>query len=174
MIFLKIVTLSCLVFICCQDLLYRAVYWICFPILAILFFVMKASFTGAEEVLKDAWYALIFLTLQLLILSIYFSVKHKKFVNITREYLGWGDVLFLVSLVFYLSPGNYVFFYIASLLLVLFYALLINLTSDKANKHIPLAGLQAALLGMAILVEQIVSNFNLYNDDWIYILINKL
>jgi hypothetical protein len=135
---------------------------------------MKSGLTGTEEVLKDAGYALTFLSLQLLILSIYFSAKHKKLVNITREYLGWGDILFLLSLVFYLSPGNYVFFYIASLILVLFYVLLINLTSDEADKHIPLAGLQAALLGVAMIADFAVGSFDLYNDDWIYILINKL
>lgn len=168
---LQIVILSCLAFICCQDLLCRAVYWWCFPVLAILMGVLKYNLLGLEHTLIDVAYGLFFLITQLFILWIYFSAKHKKLINITDNYLGWGDVLFLIAIPFYLSPVNYVLFYVVSLILVLLYAL----TTTKLitnNKHIPLAGLQAALLGIAMIIDYAVPNLVLYEDNWMYFLIN--
>lgn len=171
MILLQILILICLAFICYQDLLYRAVYWWCFPILAILLAILKYNYTGIEQTVTDAVCGLLFLATQLFILWIYFSVKHRKLINITDNYLGWGDVLFLIAIPFYLSPVNYVLFYVLSLTLVLLYAL----TTTKLitnNKHIPLAGLQAALLGIAMIIDYVTPSLSLYTDNWMYFLIN--
>jgi len=171
MVLLQILILVCLAFICYQDLLYRAVYWWCFPVLAILFGVLKYNILGIEQVLTDAAYGLLFLSGQLFVLWIYFSAKHKKLINITDNYLGWGDVLFLIAVPFYLSLVNYMLFYVLSLILVLLYAL----TTAKLitnNKHIPLAGLQAALLGVAMIIDFVVPNLALYDDNWMYFLIH--
>lgn len=168
MIWLQIAVLFCLVFICYQDILYRAVYWICFPVLAILLMGMKYKLLGIEQTLLDAGYGALFLVFQLCILWIYFSVKNKRIVNLTEEYLGWGDILFLVVIVFYLSPVNYVVFYVLSLIMVLLYVATTNVLSKKANKQIPLAGLQAVLLAVLLLMEMYVDRLRLYEDSWIY------
>ena len=171
MILLQILILVFLAFICYQDLLYRAVYWWCFPILAILMLMLKYHVSGMRQTLTDAGYGLLFLIAQLFILWIYFSAKHKKIISITDNYLGWGDVLFLIAIPFYLSPVNYVLFYIVSLILVLLYAL----TTAKIvtnNKHIPLAGLQAALLGIVMIIDYVTPGLTLYDDGWLYFLIN--
>ncbi|NQX41317.1 hypothetical protein HQN84_20875 [Pedobacter steynii] len=161
----------CLAFVFYQDMRYRAVYWICFPILAILLFGLKFSLTGFIDGLTEAGYGLLFLLIQLFFLWIYFSVKNKGMVNITNDYLGWGDILFLIAITFYLSPGNYVLFYISSLILVLIYALCTS-SFQKENKHIPLAGLQAALLALLMMTDHLLSTFALYSDRWIYILMS--
>lgn len=171
MIWLQILILVFLAFICYQDMLYRAVYWWCFPILAVLMVLLKYNTSGIQQTLTDAGYGLLFLMVQIFILWIYFSAKHKKIINITDNYLGWGDVLFLIAIPFYLSPVNYVLFYIVSLILVLLYALATAKLITN-NKHIPLAGLQAALLGIAMIMDYIISNLELYSDNWLYFLIN--
>ncbi len=169
MILLQMMVIFCLVFICYQDLLYRAVYWLCFPVLTLLVFILKYKSSGLQETLIHAGYSIVFLTFQLAILWIYFSIKKRKNINLTRDYLGWGDVLFLVAITFYLSPGNYIVFYVISLIVVLLYTILTGFVSKKIqNFHIPLAGLQAALLALLILVDQFSSKFMLYDDSWFF------
>jgi hypothetical protein len=169
MILLLIMVVFCLAFICYQDWLYRAVYWLCFPVLTILLFVLKYNSLGLEESLIHVGYGLAFLTFQLAILWTCFSIKRGKLINLTRDYLGWGDVLFLVAIAFYLSPGNYIIFYVISLIVVLLYTLLTGFLSAKTrNPHIPLAGLQAALLALLMLIDQFSSKFMLYDDSWLF------
>jgi len=168
MILLQVVVMFSLAFICYQDLMYRAVYWLCFPVLAILMFIIKYKFSGMEETLTHAGYSLVFLIFQLLVLWVYFSIKQKKAINLTGDYLGWGDILFLAAITFYLSPANYVVFYVVSLVVVLMYMLMAaQLTSSKKNLNIPLAGLQAALLCLLILVDEFSPKFMLYDDSWL-------
>lgn len=159
----------CLAFICYQDLAYRAVYWWCFPVLAILMASLKYNLSGPAETLSHAGYGIAFLTFQLAILWIWFSIKNKALINLTSNYLGWGDILFLVAIAFYLSPVNYIVFYVISLIIVLLYTLITGLFSNKQNhSHIPLAGLQAALLGLLMLVDYISPKFTLYDDNWLF------
>jgi len=40
------------------------------------------------------------------------------------------------------------------------------------NKHIPLAGLQAALLGIVMIIDYVTPGLTLYDDGWLYFLIN--
>lgn len=173
MFFLQTTILVGLAFVFYQDMRYRAVYWICFPILAFLLFGLKYSLTGLENGITEAGYGLLFLLIQLLLLWIYFSAKNRKLVNITNDYLGWGDILFLIVITFYLSPGNYILFYVGSLILVLIYALFIRYSGERnSNKHIPLAGLQAILLALLMGIDYLLNTFTLYSDGWIYILMS--
>lgn len=168
MLLLQLFTLICLGFICYQDIRYRAVYWICFPVLCVLLFFLKENHSGIKDSLTDTVYGMLFFGAQLLLLWIYFSIKHKKSVNITRQYLGWGDILFLIVITFYLSPVNYILFYVGSLILVLIYTLTRQFLIQKDNPEIPLAGLQALLLGIALIFSLIQPHLQLYNDTWIY------
>jgi hypothetical protein len=169
MILLQIMVIFCLGFIFYQDLLYRAVYWLCFLVLAILMFSLKYKLCGLGKALVHTGYGLSFLTFQLFILWIYFSIKRKKVISVTGDYLGWGDILFLVAIAFYLSPGNYIVFYVVSLIVVLIYTLTATLLSNKErNPHIPLAGLQAALLCLLMAVDEFSSKFMLYDDSWLF------
>lgn len=159
----------CLIFVFYQDLLYRAIYWFCFPLLALLMFGLKYMLVGLEQTLVDTAYSLTFLMLQLIVLWGYFSLKKKKAINLTGDYLGWGDILFLVAIAFYLAPGTYVVFYVFSLVLVLLYAVLGSFFTKKVqNPHIPLAGLQAALLVLLAVIDEISSKFMLYDDSWLF------
>jgi len=169
MFLLQVVMMICLAFICYQDLEYRAVYWWCFPVLAVLMFTLKYKLSGLETTLNHAGYGITFFAFQLSILWAYFSIKNKEFVNLTNDYLGWGDILFLIAIAFYLSPGNYIVFYVASLIVVLLYTLIVMWLSNKdRNPHIPLAGLQAAILAILMLIDYTVPKFMLYDDSWLF------
>ena len=167
MIASKLIALLCLGAIFYFDLRFRAVYWIVFPILSISFALMKKMQVGTYITLVDAGYDLFFLSVQLFFLWVYFSLKDKNCYNIVNRKLGLGDILFLVSVVFYLSPLNYVGFYITSLILTLCYVGVVNLLK-KNVVEIPLAGLQAICLAILLISEWCFTHFSLYQDVWAY------
>jgi len=157
-LFVRIAILALLALVFAQDMRSRAVYWLLFPVLTALFIVL----TGFSVV---AVINIVFLLVQFLLVSAYFSIKKRRWVNVMKGLLGWGDMLFLLSIAFYLSVLNFIFFYIASLLFVLLFA--------ARYKHIPLAGLQALLFAVLLTTDWWIKPFNLTNDDWLLRLINR-
>lgn len=168
MILLQLFILGCLGLICYQDMRYRAVYWICFPMLSVLFLFLKQNYVGIGDSLMDTGYSLLFFGVQLFLLWAYFALKNKKPVDLTKDYLGLGDILFLLAIAFYLSPVNYVLFYVASLIVVLIYTLVQQSILKKENLQIPLAGLQALMLGIVLIISIVHPGLKLYSDFWIY------
>lgn len=65
---------------------------------------------------------MLFITLQWLGVSLYFSFKHQTWVNITDRYLGLGDLLFFVAITPLFSPLHFCLFFIGALLVTLLFA----------------------------------------------------
>jgi len=166
--FLLLLISVCLLFIFYQDMRYRAVYWICFPVLIALLSIWKVQCTSLNVIITDALYGLLFLGFQLFLLWGYIFFKHKRPVNIMDHYLGLGDVLFLLALVFYLSPVNYVIFYIVSLVMVLLYAVVQLTVFKRKDLKIPLAGLQALLFMLLLVLSVINRDLQFYSDFWVW------
>ncbi|TQM50853.1 hypothetical protein BDE36_2617 [Arcticibacter tournemirensis] len=163
---IKTLLMTCLLFIFYQDMRYRAVSWFAFPLLLVLLVYISAGSAPVESLLMDRVFNLSFLLLQLGILTVYFSVKQRKIVNITRGLLGWGDILFLLCLAFYLSPVNYVVFYVGSLIVALLISLLSLMKNEPAKNKVPLAGVQALLFAGLALADWNSTLFNLTSDNW--------
>ena len=106
---------------------------------------------------------LAFIFLQLLFLTIYFSIRQKQVIDITKAYLGWGDILFWIALSFLFSPLNFFSFYFISMLLSLISALVIRGIRKEAST-IPLAGIQAFVL-VFVLVINFFFHFTAFQDD---------
>lgn len=166
---IKIAILALLMLIFAQDMRSRSVYWFLFPVLTGLFLVLAFyplhGYTWQPVLLNMG-----FLLLQFLLLSVYFSAKNARWVNITAGLLGWGDILFLLSIAFYLSVLNFLFFYLASLVCVLLFWLVF---SAKHNKEIPLAGLQALIFSFFLITAWWIRPVNVTSDDWLLQLMTK-
>jgi hypothetical protein len=148
-----------LVLISYYDFRYRAlpVYLIVIAvILSILF-----SFTSNvfHSVLKFSGENILLLTLQLGLTSLYFSARKRKFTNIFESYLGTGDLVFFIVLVFCFSPLNFIIFIIISGFVTI-------LAYIGANRQalIPLAGCQSLVLCLILLATLISANIQPYND----------
>ncbi len=164
---LQIGIIACLLFLFYQDLRYRAVYWLIFPVLVLLLVAFTLTKSISGSFLLNSGLNLGFVFVQLLLLSLYFSIRNKRWVDITREYLGWGDVLFLICIAFYLSPLNYLLFYICSLLLVLLVSAASIWKRGAGEYKIPLAGLQALLFAVLVFTDWNTNQLNLQSDDWL-------
>lgn len=174
MVLIRILVLFVLLLIFIQDLKSRSVYWFLFPVLVILFFAISLlQHRSFAEILQPAWMILSFLAIQLLLVSAYFSIKNRRWINITDELLGWGDILLLLSIAFYLSVLNFLFFYLASLVLSLTSWLIWKLVSARESKQIPLAGFQAIGLAVFLMCDWYGLHFKATDDTWLLNLMHK-
>ena len=149
-----------------QDLKGRAVYWIWFPLLIILFFTDQMLMRTSIAAITQNWLVnMLFLLPQLMLLTLYFSLKEKRWVNITANLLGWGDVLLLVSLGFYFSLPAFVLFYLSGLVLVMLSWAIWQYFTIHKSQFIPLAGMQAMLFAMLLLVNWTVLHLKLNNEN---------
>jgi len=110
------------------------------------------------------WFNMGFVGVQLLGLTLYFSVKHWQLVNITQKYLGWGDILIFFALSPLFSPIQFIFFFIGSLIVTLLVVFLYH-QLVRPLPTIPLAAAFSAttlIYGLVLYFKQLSS----YND-WI-------
>lgn len=157
-----------------QDVKSCSVYWIFFPVLTGLFLLLHYTEHNSQSwTWGSAGFNIAFFVAQLVLVTIYFSVRNRKWTNITAELLGLGDVLFILSIAFYLSIFNFLFFYIASLIVVLVCWLVWQLASPLKSRHIPLAGLQALLFALFLLGDWWLGFWRLTDDGWILNLITR-
>jgi len=152
-----------------QDIKSRSLYWFWFPVLVPLFLICNivVRHIPFTELWHDIAYNICFIGFQLLVVSIYFSIKNKEWTNISKNLLGLGDILFLLSVAFYLSFLNYIFFYISSLMVVLIFWIPISTLSKKNNKQIPLAGLQSVILIVFLMFQFWSKKIDLTSDNWL-------
>lgn len=174
MLVIKLLILFTLVLIFIQDVESRSVYWFWFPVLIILFILLNIQ---QRHLSIESWQPVLinlsFLLLQFILVSLYFSIKNRKWVIITANLLGWGDILFLLSIAFYLPTLNFLFFYVVSLAAVLIIWLLWQLVSKEKSKQIPLAGLQALIFTVFLASDWWLKAIDLTNDTWLLDLITK-
>ena len=167
---IKLVTSVLLIFIIVEDFKHRAVRWWFFPLLGLTLIGIEYRQFSVEVVLLNCCFILI----QLAMLSLYFSIKEKKLVNITKNYLGWGDIVFWMVISLLFSTLNFILFTMVSLLFVMFILLVVHMVKNNNSlKIIPLAGLQAIAL-LVVLIGTVLSDKVLFrNDSWLESIITQ-
>lgn len=153
-----------------QDFKYRAVWWVVFPLAAGIAIWSAFSTRYFDVWLMESVINSLFLIVQFMVLTVYFSVKLKKPVWIFDQFIGWGDVLFLFVLALLLSPVNFIVFYLGSIVLTLLFA---AAYLNKRNENIPLAGIQAALFLVILAGDQILQIINLTSDQWFLAVVGR-
>jgi hypothetical protein len=160
-----------LLMIAVQDFRERMVSLFLFPCLSLLFFLYSALYLSFREQLINFAITAGFMVLQYTMVTIYFSIKAGRAINLLKQHIGSGDVLFLLVLCLLLSPVNYFVFYLFSLLAVLIYELPRHLIQADREYKIPLAGIQSLLLSVWICLHAFCRCFDLTNDEnFIYFL----
>lgn len=157
-----------------QDLKERQISWFLIPLLLCFFCAKGLYLISSDQLLGYSLFNIGFITVQLLVLTVYMSIKNKKLTNIVNSYLGIGDVLFFIVICVAFSSINFIFFYVVSLIFTLGGVIGYNILVKNAKKEIPLAGAMAIVMIALILINQWMPQFDFYNDDYITgLLINK-
>lgn len=139
-----------------QDFKSRAIDWYLPFLLMIGFF----SYALENSNIPIGDYAVIiainsgFLLVQMLVLTIYFSLKASRWVNIIDKFIGLGDILVLVSFSFIFSPGNFILFFTFSFFLAAFFTLIFTSVFGREKmRQIPLAGILCFQLAVVLVVD---------------------
>ncbi len=147
-------------FIIYEDFRARAIhwYWIALMLLiSLVGFPWQAKWIGVN---------LLLVGFQMSALTVYFSLKEGKLVNIIDRYLGLGDLLFFLPLCVLFAPANFIFFFIFSFVLSLSSHLFLQYLLPQRTQTIPLAAYMAiALIG--VLAGTYFFDFDPQNDYWI-------
>lgn len=162
--FVNMVSVLLLFVVLWQDLQQRQISWMLIPALLALFVVSGLNTVEPERLLNYFLINTAFVALQLLVLTAYMSIKNKKWVFIINTYLGLGDVLFFVVLCAAFSPLNFIAFYTCSLFFAMLVYLLYQWLVKGADKHIPLAGILAALMMVLLVLDKYIIALDFYND----------
>lgn len=168
MLFLKFVIYFSLLFIVYQDFKFKAVSAWIFVVLLIALSLKIYKEDGLQILLNNLKYNLLFIFSQFLLLTVYFSIKAKIIKNVFKEFIGIGDLIFLISIAVYFNVYSFVVFYILSLIFTLALKLIMNIFSKSQTRLIPLAGFQAAFL----ILFTLLIDFNFFSvqslETWMY------
>ncbi len=160
MIFVLVTTLLVSLVIAFQDFRNRQIHWFLLPIFGIGLFFLNFSRIGLRATLYNFFENVLFLFLVFVFTYIYFIIKKRKFIKLVDNYIGLGDILFLVVIAIYFTPFIFVFFFIFSMLLTLLIFGAIHIFKNLEFSTIPLAGLIAIYMIPVITI----SFFNKFID----------
>ncbi|MGE0637856.1 MAG: hypothetical protein AB7P01_15545 [Bacteroidia bacterium] len=161
-LFATLLLLLMLCIVIYQDFKYHAVSWLVFPLMFLLLAV-PSILSSFSEWATTTLINISFVVIQLFLVSVYFSLKEKRLVNITSEQIGWGDILFFLVFTQAFSPVNFLLFYIFTLFFIVLVFLIYNLKKGL-SKEIPLAGAMAIMLLFAQVARLFFSSLDFYND----------
>lgn len=141
-----------LVIVFIQDWKYRKIH----IILPLIIFITSSLMIAVKEnnLLEIILFNTGFFLATLCILTIYMSLKAKKFLNPFLHYFGLGDLLFYIAVTPLFLLHNYVLFFILSL----FFAICMQFGLKKIIKEqtVPLAGFTALFLFIILLKDSFV------------------
>ena len=144
-----------------QDFKYRAISWYLFPIGLGVALLFAYKMDQQNQILSIALPNISFIIIQITVLTMYLSIKHKTFINIFKGYFGIGDTLFLLVIAFVFSPVNYILFFVITLLISLIVFIFLKLF--KNVQQVPLAGTMALVLALINGLGYWIS-FSMYSD----------
>lgn len=120
-----------------QDVRYRGIHWFVFPL--VLAGAIMVNWNEFDPIVLA--YNIGFVLFLLLGLTLYLTVKERKFVNITDGYFSLGDILFLLALTPLFSIQWFVIFFTFGTIVTLIFHLIASMV--KPQKTIPYAGYMA-------------------------------
>ncbi len=123
-----------------EDFKNRAIWWGWIPLLILTCTCIAIRQIGVVDTINFFIMNIGFISIQLLLVTCWFSLKEKKLTNITNQYLGLGDILFFIPLCLLFSPINFIAFYLTSLILVLVSFIILKSLLFNNIQTIPLAG----------------------------------
>ncbi len=124
-----------------QDFKYRAISWYAFPVLGFLLLISNKDFTVVEAAVNVG-----LILFNFFLVTLFFSFRDHRLINVMESYLGLGDILLLFCLAVYFPVALFFLFYLVSLVLITICSGIYIKYNRPKNFTIPLAGLQSLML----------------------------
>lgn len=133
-----------------QDFKDREISWFYLPIIFTI--ALVSQFLEGNLLWLNWLFSLVFLIFQLLAVYLYFALKNKNFkIAFTDNFLGWGDILFLVAIIPLFDFKQYVLCYVGALFFTLAFHLIMSRNNNKLN--IPLVGWMGVFYTLVLLIQ---------------------
>ena len=120
--------------ICWQDVLYRAVYWVWYPVLFVVSVLVKWETMSVENWMYNSFFILLLMGT----LTLYLTIRKGQLINITNGFFSWGDILMLVAVIPLFSPSAYMLYFTFGTLFVLLLHILAHIYRPQTT--VPYAG----------------------------------
>ncbi|SNZ01696.1 hypothetical protein SAMN06265377_3538 [Flagellimonas pacifica] len=147
---LKTILVIVLILIVYQDMKMRLIH-ILLPV-ALFGLGMVMNWFFVDYAYMEWLWSLLFLGLNFLVVTLYFSVKKRSYTNPIDTLIGWGDVLFLIALIPFFSFRGYLQFFVMGMIFSLLLFVVMKAIYPK-YRTIPLAGFLALFLMGTMLVD---------------------
>ncbi len=139
-----------------QDFRYRAIH----VLIVMAVFIISCSLLWIEQkTLMSIGKTVLFISVTMISLWGYISIKNGTVINPFRRAIGIGDVLFFLAITPLFSLFNYMIFFITGMLISILFVFFFG--KFTKNKLIPLAGILSAYL-VLIKVASIFISENLF------------
>jgi hypothetical protein len=109
-----------------------------------------------------------FIIAQLAGIKLYFIIKSRKNTPVIDTYIGMGDVLFFFISCMAFSIGNFVMFYLISLIVALIGTITYMSIKNAKDIEIPLAGIMSSIMSLCIGYKLIGGSLNFYRDTVLF------
>jgi len=146
-----------------QDFKLRMISWWTLPLVVFLSFLLENR--PFDNVFSQAFINMIFILINLIVITIYFSIKNSRLVSVINSQLGIGDVFLFVVFCFMFSVLNYILFFLLSMLLSVLYGVIFQKFTKQ--KTIPLAGIMAFLFIVISIAGKFASLNIIQNENWV-------
>lgn len=135
-------------FIAYQDFRFRAISIWTLPLMAILTIFINIHVITPTVLLTNTLVNLLVFAVQLGAVTLYFSIRHKKVMNIVNRYLGLGDIFFISVMAIMFSPVQFIVFLVFGLIVVGVSYAVMRLLMTNISSAIPLAGGLSVMLSL--------------------------
>jgi hypothetical protein len=158
-------TLECInmLVIAYQDFRYRAIHWLLFLTLALLFFIDGASSQSLKTYELGVVLNIAIIFLQFSVLVLFYLFKGKKLNDIVNKTIGSGDIVFIFILAFAFPWQCFLFYYISAMLFSILAWLPVGRFFSSKENLIPFAGLMSLFCFLLIGCELIVPGYDRFN-----------
>jgi len=157
-----------LLFIVWQDVTYRAVYWFLFPLLVALEIAAQTiSIIPMDVYLLNVGLNVLMITIQIAVLYIYFKYI-RKIDNLFAKAFGLGDLLMLFCFACAFPFAGFILFCLITFVLSILLVLFVRLLKKDISASVPLAGIQAGIYCMLIIVNYLHALPILSLNYWLF------
>ena len=157
MVIFLIVILVVLGIIVFQDFITRSIHWLTLPPLFIGLVFYKAETVSFYDILLN----LLFISIIMGSLILYLRIRQKEWVNPTKSFFGWGDILFLLAITPAEDNRSFMFLFICGTVFSLLLTLLLRMTTIKIDT-IPYAGMFSVFLMAHLIYSYFNPQFSYY------------
>ena len=157
MLSLLLILIILLTIIVIQDFKSRSIHWVTLPPLFLgLYFYTFDYITISDLLLNLSFLVIIFTSM-----VIYLRFRQKEWINPTKEFFGWGDILFLIAITPAANFRSFMFLFIIGAVFSLVLSVSIRIF-NKSFDTIPFAGMFSVFMIFYLIYKYFHPEFSFY------------